>query len=76
MHIKTSIGLLVFNNKFKVIFNSFSGPFANYASEIYSFRVVMFVGGFLRISWAFSQCLCFKNGTLDPDLRGVLRYAL
>lgn len=46
MHIKTSIGLLVFKNKFKVTFNSFSGPFANYASEIYSFRVVMFVGGF------------------------------
>lgn len=46
MHIKTSIGLLVFNNKFKVTLNSFSGPFANYASEIYSFRVVMFVGGF------------------------------
>lgn len=32
--------------KFKVTLNSFSGPFANYASEIYSFRVVMFVGGF------------------------------
>lgn len=46
MHIKTSIGVLVFNNNFKVTLNSFSGPFANYASEIYSFRVVMFVGGF------------------------------
>lgn len=40
------IGLLVFNNKFKVIFNLFLGLFVNFVFEIYSFCVVMFVGGF------------------------------
>ncbi|XP_065941623.1 monocarboxylate transporter 4 isoform X5 [Magallana gigas] len=43
------------------IFLNFAiGPFANYASEIYSFRVVMFVGGFFGFLGLFLSAFVLR----------------